>query len=439
MASSLSDRTHKILVAIIALSVLLGAVYAFCVPPGLPYDEPAHFYTVRYYATHLRLPALNEPGANYEAYQAPLYYSAAAVLDRLAQPLGIRAEFYLIRFSGLLLLVPLGLFAFRVSSRAFGKDSTLSLLATAFICLNPALLAIASSIQNDMLAIVLSFWILDAVGRYVQDSTLTTQSALRLGALIAVAMLTKMSVVFFPIPIAWFVWTRFGREAIRYMAIVMGTILLCTCWWFFRNKMLYGDITGVKAMLKSVGQHTPHIALWKPSILIPYLRNFLAYSWLPVDYFRSLIKSSLWERSIVFISTLGAIAGWWLAGKEPRSSVTESAHAYRRFLFVAYGVCFVIYFYTYLTQNPFPPRVLYPMFVAYALFYSFGLCHVFRRFAAPQRRIAIGVFGVLLIVLCFAMCRKANAYRTNDFMPEVHYNRTGDVRDAAPPISLSGH
>lgn len=420
MASSLQDRTHRILIAIIALSFLLGVVYVFCVPAGLPYDEPPHFNTVQYYGSHFRLPVLGEPGTTYEAYQAPLYYSLCAPLDRLIRPLGIRAEFYILRLAGLLLLVPLGLFAYRVASRAFGSDSSPALLAAAFVCLNPALLAIASSIQNDMLSIVLSFCILDAVGRYVQDAPLTTRSAIRLGALISAAMLTKMSVVFFPIPIAWFAWTRYGRAAFRYMALVMGTIVLCTGWWFVRNKLLYGDVTGVGAMLKLVGQTRPHIALWKPSVLIPYLRNFVAYSWVPVDYFRSLIKSSPWERAVVLVSTVGAAVGWWIAGKDVRPPGSESARAFRRFLLVAYGVCFAIYLYTYLNANSFPPRVLYPMFMAYAVFYSFGLCQIFRRFEAPQKPLAAAVFGILLIVLSFAMCRKARAYRNIDFLPEVN-------------------
>lgn len=415
------ERTRVVLIAIIAISILLGGVYVFSVPPGLPYDEPPHFNTLRYYATNGSLPVLGAPGTNYEAYQAPLYYALLAPLDRLVRPLGIRTEFYLMRTIGLLLLVPLGLFAYRVTSRVFGSDTTVALLATAFVCLNPALLGIASSIQNDMLSIVLSFWILDAVGRYVQDSPMTTRSAIQLGALISVAMLTKMSVLFFPIPIAWFVWTRHGRAAFRYMAIVVGVIALCTGWWFIRNKLLYGELMGVTAMLKVVGQSPPHVAIWKPSVLFPYLRNFLAYSWLPVDYFRSVIKSSLWERGIVFFSTLGAVLGWRIARNDPEKRTSESQADFRKFLFLAYAVCFAIYFYTYLTKNSYPPRVLYPMFLVYAVFYAYGLCHVFRRYTPPNGRVAVSVFSLLLIVLCFAMCRKARAYRTIDFLPEVNH------------------
>jgi hypothetical protein len=419
------QRPQLILIAIVTLSVLLGGGYVFSVPPGLPYDEPPHFNTVRYYATNVRLPVLGAPGTNYEAYQAPLYYALLAPLDRLVRPLGLRTEFYVLRSVGLLLLAPLGFFAYRVTKRVFGNESTLALLATAFVCLNPALLGIASSIQNDMLSIVLSFWILDAVGRYVQDDPLTTRSALQLGLLISVAMLTKMSVVFFPIPIGWFVWSRHGKKSAPYIAAMMGVIALCTGWWFARNKMLYGDLMGVTAMLKYVGQSPPHISLWKPVVLIPYLRNFLAYTWLPIDYFRSLIKSDLWERSIIMSSTLFAVAGWWIARKDAVHRTSEKQDDYRRFLFLAYGVCFAIYFYTYVTKNPYPPRVLYPMFLVYAVFYAYGLCRLFRRYTPPNVRLAVGAFSLLLVMLCFAMCRKANGYRTIDFLPEVnHYQIT---------------
>ena len=415
------NRPRAILIAIIAISVLLGGIYVFCVPPGLPYDEPAHFGTVRYYASHFDLPVLGSAGTNYEAYQAPLYYFMMAPVDRLVRPLGARTEFYLLRIVGLLLLIPLGLFAYRVATRVFGSDSVLALLTTAFVCLNPALLGMAASIQNDMLSVVLSFWIIDAVGRYIQDSSLTTRSAILLGALISAAMLAKMSVVFFPIPIAWFVWSRHGRASLRYMAIVVGVIALGTGWWFVRNKVLYGEFTAVNTMLKLVGQSAPHIELWKPSVLIPYLRNFVAYGWLPVDYFRSLIKSSLWERAVVMIFTVLAAVGWWLAGKDSRNLPPKGARDFRKFLFVAYGVCFVIYFYAYNVANPYPPRVLYPMFLAYAVFYSFGLCRVFRRLSAADGRAAVCAFSVVLILLSITTCREAQGYRTIDFLPEVNH------------------
>ena len=416
-----STRPRTLLIAIIALSVLLGCLYVFSVPPGLPYDEPAHFNTVRYYASHFTLPVLGSPETNYEAYQAPLYYSLMAPLDRLAQPLGARTELYLMRMVGLLLLIPLGLLAYRVMTRVFGVDSPLALLATAFVCLNPALLGIASSVQNDMLSIVLSFWIIDKVGRSIEDAPLTTRSALQLGALISVAMLAKMSVVFFPIPIAWFAWTRYGRASLRYMATVLGVIVVCTGWWFVRNKVLYGEFTALNTMQKLAVQSAAVIPLWKPSVLVPYLRNFLAYGWLPVDYFRALIKSSLWERVVVLGFTLVAVVGWWLAGRSPRERPAEGSYDFRKFLFVAYGVCFGIYFYAYFKCNAYPPRVLYPMFLAYAVFYSFGLGHIFRRFSALDGRVALAGFSLMLVLLSISMCRKAHGYRAIDFLPDVNH------------------
>lgn len=439
MARNKLNHIQVILFAIIAVSVCLGSIYVCCVPAGLPYDEPPHFETVRYYATHLRLPVLNTPGTNYEAYQAPLYYTLAAIPDRLVRPLGLSTEFYSLRLLGLALLIPLGYLAFRVTSRVFGSDKRLALLATAFICLNPALLGIASSIQNDMLSIVLSLWILDFVGRHVQDSELSYETALQLGVLISLAMLTKMSVIFFSAPIAWFVWKRHGRAGFRYLAIMVVTIALCTGWWFLRNKTLYGDLMGVNAMQKSVGQAPPHIALWKPALLKPYLRNFLAYAWVPCDYFRSLVKSSLWERSIVFLATGVAASGWWLARKDPRSRLSKRSYDFRQFLFVSYGICFAIYFYTYITRNPYPPRVLYPMFVVYAVFYAHGLGHLFRRYAEKNMRTALGLFVAALLLLSVSMCYKARSCRAIDLMPEINHFKEAIFRAGDPSETPPGN
>ena len=61
----------------------LGVLFALRVPLGLPYDEPAHWETVLFYATEHRLPVLGERGAPYEAQLGPVYYALAAIVVNL--------------------------------------------------------------------------------------------------------------------------------------------------------------------------------------------------------------------------------------------------------------------------------------------------------------------------------------------------------------------
>ena len=48
--------------AFAVLGTVIGVWLAFHVPPGLPYDEPAHWSTVLYYAREHRMPVLGDPG-----------------------------------------------------------------------------------------------------------------------------------------------------------------------------------------------------------------------------------------------------------------------------------------------------------------------------------------------------------------------------------------
>ena len=66
--------------SLMAMAAVLGAAAALMVPAGLPYDEPSHWSTVKYFAEHWTLPVLGAPGVTYEGQQTPLYYLMGAAL-----------------------------------------------------------------------------------------------------------------------------------------------------------------------------------------------------------------------------------------------------------------------------------------------------------------------------------------------------------------------
>ena len=117
------DQTtwRRYLLGLALLTCLVGTIYAFVTPAGLPYDEPSHWATVQYYVDHGRMPVLGDEGVSYEAQMGPVAYVADAVIVRVADALGLGAEtaFRLVRLFGVLqlaaLVVVLGALMARVS------------------------------------------------------------------------------------------------------------------------------------------------------------------------------------------------------------------------------------------------------------------------------------------------------------------------------------
>ena len=111
-ASTLGDDVvtwRRLTIGLALMTCLVGTVYAFVTPAGLPYDEPSHWATVQYYADHGRMPVLGDKGVTYEAQMGPVAYVADAVIVRIADTLGFGAEtaFRLVRLFGVLQLAAL--------------------------------------------------------------------------------------------------------------------------------------------------------------------------------------------------------------------------------------------------------------------------------------------------------------------------------------------
>ena len=153
-----SLRDSLIVAAVSALSVTLAVAYALMVQPGSAYDEPAHFSNVLFYGQHAALPVLGQPGVSYEGQQPPLYYLLAALALRAANGAGAHAGFYAVRLAGLTLL-PIAIVLTRAIVReAVADRSRAWILATLLVACNPALLAIAASVQNDMMPAARPLW-----------------------------------------------------------------------------------------------------------------------------------------------------------------------------------------------------------------------------------------------------------------------------------------
>ncbi|MGN6219640.1 MAG: hypothetical protein ACTHNQ_09050 [Microbacterium sp.] len=299
----ISSRTTG--VAIVALAVaagLLALTSALLVPAGLPYDEPAHWSNVLFYAEHLRLPVLGEAGVTYEGQQTPLYYIAAAAVVRL---LGATdAAFLAVRALGVVGAVVMTLLMGGILRRSIPGKSIVIIVGTAFIALNPMFAVIAGSVQNDTWTLVWGFALLWSA-LPLMDPTRTVArpwtSGLLLGVLGSAAILTKLSIV--PVVAAVLVLLLLRRR----LAIVLvagAVVLVASGWWIVRNYLLYGDLTG-QAGVEQAGYE------FGQGVLGPLhlARSALTYLFLPTEYLRNSISAPWWIDGIVVVLGLAVALG----------------------------------------------------------------------------------------------------------------------------------
>ncbi len=267
--------TVVILWVIVVAGVVLAGGYALGVPPWNAPDEPAHYNYIRYIATTRELPELKPGDWNaellerlkstrfpkgqsvdsvaYESHQPPAFYLLATpVYDATARfPLEERVR--VLRLLSVALSGITVIFAFLLVRSIFPQELPLQLAVTGFIAFLPMRSAIAGSISNDALTELVATVLLLMMVRILRTG-LGKGSALLLGLLLGVALLTKMTVYGY-VPLALgvaLVAPRQGKNGessrLRLPGLALLVALLVSGWWFVRNGMLYGttDIFGLQ-------------------------------------------------------------------------------------------------------------------------------------------------------------------------------------------------
>jgi len=281
------------ILVVLGLFLALGLVYDTLDPVFEASDEISHYPVVQYIATGQGLPVQDpkrEQLWRQEGSQPPLYYMLAALatswidtsdmLQRLwynphsliGLPLEIdnknmvihtaRERFpyrrtvlavHLIRWLSLLMGASTIYLTYLIAQEAFLGRKELALASASLAAFNPMFLFISASVNNDNLAILLS--------------SLTTLLMLRIGKgedcrkylaglalVLGLAALTKLSCLGL-IPLAYMVLAirAWKRRSVRFllgwgMAMLLA-IAIISGWWYVRNLQLYGDPSGLSAML----------------------------------------------------------------------------------------------------------------------------------------------------------------------------------------------
>lgn len=383
-------RTPVALVATVA--VLLGVMYAVMVPAGLPYDEPSHWANVVFLVDHGRLFDLRSAGVSYEAQQGPLAYLAYAAPAGFARLLGLSGStaFTISRLVGLVGLVALVLVMNKLLRRVVPHHPATALVATAVVCLNPMVVAMAASIQNDVLSLVLA---VAAMAVATDPRQLDRRRAVLLGVLSGAAVLAKITVAPALLVVAVVLLAR--RTPLPRLLSALFAAVAISGWWFVRNLLLYSDLTGV-AGVRALGFSFPPAPVRGLGGVKDLVSEMVTYLWVPTEYFRNAIHLPPPVRVLVAVVTFGfAVFGLRLvAGAVARGWPSGAAWTVVGTAVLA----LVVWFVTRVAIQGVSVRTAYVALPAWGLLAG-GALMAPGRFAGARPAIAAAFVGALHIVV----------------------------------------
>jgi 4-amino-4-deoxy-L-arabinose transferase-like glycosyltransferase len=273
---------RSVLGLVIAVYVMLGALYATNTPRWQAPDEPAHFNYIAYLATERSFPVL-QPGdyphqyleeikaarfpptmpitaLRYESHQPPLYYLLGAPVYLVTSSLSVDSQVLALRLfsvalgaAGLWVLHRMAREALAGPSNdgADNQAAFASLVATAFVAVLPMHIAMTAAINNDVLGELILLIILWHALRTIRRG-FDLRHAWAMGLLLGLALLTKTTIYLIVAGVlALSVWLAAPRQReqtaafqarVRYLGRVwlVGSVVAGP--WFARNALVYGDL-----------------------------------------------------------------------------------------------------------------------------------------------------------------------------------------------------
>jgi len=181
------------------LTLLAGIFLRYFYVLGTPYfvrsfDYWGHADYLDYIIQHARLPP---PGANWEAFQPPLYYMLVGGVTRLLLALGLpEAQRYLL-WQGLSLLLSIGLLliGWFIAHLLYRNNARLRCYLLAVLAVAPPLVFNAARVSNDTLLSLLAFlWLALLLSHWRQPAKTTWAG---LSVVIGLALLTKANALAF--------------------------------------------------------------------------------------------------------------------------------------------------------------------------------------------------------------------------------------------------
>jgi 4-amino-4-deoxy-L-arabinose transferase-like glycosyltransferase len=313
----------------------------------------------------------------------PVSYVVDACVVVLARAVGLSTAtaFHLVRLIGLLEFCAAVVLVGMLMRRLLGR-SWPSVAVVAIFALNPMLLTMSSSVQNDTLALMLGFLALElALGRLSEQPAF--RSALFVGAVAGLAVLTKLTA--WPVVVAvaaWLVW-RHRRGALQPLAGFALAVVAVSGWWFTRNIVLYGDPTAAAGVQRSGVSFGPY-HLDGASSVAHILEQLVTYLWLPTEYVRNLISAPTALKAALLVATAAVLVGALIR--------TQSWRMVPCWLIVSTAILSIAsWLVTYLAYQAVAPRVAYLFLPLWIGLVASALAHLPRRAT---------LLGVTLLLVC---------------------------------------
>ncbi|MBI5876965.1 MAG: DUF2142 domain-containing protein [Chloroflexi bacterium] len=406
-------RAHAGFWLVLVAFLALGAAYGLAAPVFEKPDEPQHFFFVREIAEGRGLPVQVEGRVDrwqQEGSQPPLYYLLAAVLTAgfdasdwqsvsATNPYAVQGDpqtpgnrnvylhsaadgfpgrgtvlaVYATRFVSLLFGAVGLLVTYLLARRVFPGRRGVATTAVAVQAFIPQFLFVSTAVSNDAFAALACGLVLFQAIRVVQGAARRRDDVL-LGALVGIAALAKLSGAAMGLvaALAIILYERQRIAAIVQRGIVSGgTALLVAGWWYARNWLLYGDLTGLNRMLAIVGIRNPPPDLWQ---LLDETEGLRLSFWGLFGWFSILLPETLYL--IYGALTVAVVGGLLILGLRRITSrdASRAVEANSLALVVAtFGIVLVGVLRWGMLTPGLQGRLLFPALSALAVLMSGGL------------------------------------------------------------------
>ena len=242
-----ATNTRSIFVMVAIAGLVVRLAYVFLTPIFYAPDEQSHFNYIKHLAEKKSFPVqtskLGDTSNDWENNQPPLYYLVATPIFAATQAVvhNQTATVVAIRLLSVALWM-LNAWLVIVSLRRMGiQDCFIQVFAVAMVCLLPTYTFVSSAINNDNLLATIGGGLLCLLTRRER----AIKTALALGLLLGLGLLTKQSaVIFAPLIVSLVALEAFQRRiswrsATQQLFITLGLAGVIYLPWAIRNWQVY--------------------------------------------------------------------------------------------------------------------------------------------------------------------------------------------------------